>query len=239
MKTISLQENLRRILWQETKNGGLTGTALARKANLQQAHISNFMNRKRGLSVEAMDRVLAALQLSVLDLLDRAEVNERADIPASAEANFQNVSVVAVAVAATARRITRRLSGDVLKFRTSFLEKLGSACEPSRTQWDRFVGIEVEAREAMSMFPRLVPGATVLIDRHYTQPKAYRRGEYTMFLVRKGDDGCTIRYLETGRECVILRPHNHAYPVEMLRLKSGEEMAHYIVGRVAYVGMET
>ncbi len=56
--------------------GELTGLHLAQQAGFKQAHISNFLNRKRGLSLEGMDKVLSVQHLSVLDLLDPAEVNK-------------------------------------------------------------------------------------------------------------------------------------------------------------------
>ncbi len=39
------------------------------RAGFQQAHVSNFLNQRRGLSVEAMDRVMEVLRLEVRDLL--------------------------------------------------------------------------------------------------------------------------------------------------------------------------
>ena len=48
-----------------------------RKELLEQAHISNFLNRKRGLSLEGMDKVLLTQHLSVLDLLNPDDVNRR------------------------------------------------------------------------------------------------------------------------------------------------------------------
>ncbi len=224
------------MLREKTTNGGLTGMDVARSAGLQQAHISNFMNGKRGLSLEAMDRVLGALRLSVLDLLNPREINERASIPSSRETEFENVALVEAWVAASAPRITREMASGILKFRNSFLRRLRPACEGARRDWHRFVGLEVEAREGMSMFPRLVPGATILVDRHYTLPKPYRRGECSMFLVRT-QRGCRVRYVEMASSCVVLRPHNHAYPVEMLEVTG--EVSRHIVGRVAYVGIET
>ena len=58
--------------------GELTGLRLAEQTGFKQAHISNFLNRKRGLSLEGMDKVLNVQHLSVLDLIDPAEVNKRA-----------------------------------------------------------------------------------------------------------------------------------------------------------------
>jgi hypothetical protein len=70
MKFRMLQENLRNILWERIDGGELTGLRLAGQTGFKQAHISNFLNRKRGLSLEGMDKVLNVQHLSVLDLID-------------------------------------------------------------------------------------------------------------------------------------------------------------------------
>jgi hypothetical protein len=80
MKFRMLQENLRKTLWEYIDAGELTGLRLAEQTGFKQAHISNFLNRKRGLSLEGMDRGLNVQHLSVLDLIDPAEVNKRASI---------------------------------------------------------------------------------------------------------------------------------------------------------------
>jgi phage repressor protein C with HTH and peptisase S24 domain len=185
-----------------------------------------------------MDRVLAAQNLSVLDLLDAEEINQRASIPLSEEPEFQNVPLVHTCVAAAAPQIARRTVREVLKFRTSFLHTLHSACDDVREHWERFVALHVDAGEGMSMFPRLLPGATVLIDRHYNSLQPYRRGESNMFVVRSPRQ-CTIRYIESVADNFLLRPHNPAYPVEMLALSKGHYVSDAIVGRIAHIGIET
>jgi len=90
MKFQALQENLRKALWERIQEGDLTGLRLARETGFKQAHISNFLNRKRGLSIEGMDKVLNVERLSVLDLLDPSEINKRASIPPPGDDEFQN-----------------------------------------------------------------------------------------------------------------------------------------------------
>src|SRR6266498_2684575 len=100
MKFKILQDNLRKVLWERIEAGELTGLRLAQQTGFKQAHISNFLNRKRGLSLEGMDKVLASQKLSVLDLLDPAEINKRASIPPPPEEGFENVLVVDAETAA-------------------------------------------------------------------------------------------------------------------------------------------
>lgn len=238
MKFKVLQENLRKALWQRIDEGQLTGLHLAEQTGFKQAHISNFLNRKRGLSLEGMDKVLRVQHLSVLDLLDPAEVNKRASIVPPAEADFQNVLLVENTVAASEPLIMEMNVKDMLKFKKRFLQGLQAETEGDRDGWERFVLVRVDAREGMSMYPRLLPGATVLIDRHYNSLKPYRKGESNMYAVKK-DGTCTVKYVELAGKQLVLRPHNQNYPVEVLPIDEGKRAADYLIGRICYVGIET
>jgi hypothetical protein len=238
MKFKALQENLRRALWQRIEQGELTGLGLAAQTGFKQAHISNFLNRKRGLSLEGMDKVLRVQHLSVLDLLDPGEVNKRASIVPPGDDEFQNVLLVDGAVAATEPVIMSMTVKDILKFKKTFLRHLRAETEGNRSDWERFVLIRVDAREGMSMYPRLLPGATVLIDRHYNSLKPYRKGEANMYAVNQGGV-CTVKYVEVVAKQLVLRPHNQAYPVEVISLEEGKRPEDYLIGRICYVGMET
>jgi len=238
MKFRTLLESLRKTLWQRINAGELTGLQLARQTGFKQAHISNFLNRKRGLSLEGMDKVLAVQRLSVLDLLDPSEVNKRASILAPSADSFESVVVADPRVAAHEPLIMNMHVKEILKFKRSFLRRLRADLVGARGDWERFVVIRVDAREGMSMYPRTLPGATLLIDRHYNSLAPYRKGEQNMYAVRK-DGQCTIKYVEVSRRNLVLRPHNHAYPVEILPVPSGSRPAEAIVGRVCYVGIET
>jgi len=238
MKFRTLQDNLRKALWRRIEDGNLTGLRLAEQTGFKQAHISNFLNRKRGLSLEGMDKVLSVQRLSVLDLLDPNEINKRASILPPPDDEFQNVLLVEGAVAAVEPLIMNMSVKEILKFKKSFLRKLRPEMEGHREGWERFVLIKADAREGMSMYPRLLPGATVLLDRHYNSLKPYRKGESNMYAVNKYG-ACTVKYVEPGGKHLILRPHNQAYPVEVLPLEEGKDASDYIVGRVCYVGIET
>jgi SOS-response transcriptional repressor LexA len=238
MKFRVLQDNLRKALWERIEEGDLTGLRLAQQTGFKQAHISNFLNRKRGLSLEGMDKVLSVQHLSVLDLLDPSEVNKRASILPPSGDEFENVLLTDGTVAATQPLITSMHVKEILKFKKSFLRKLKAETEGSRENWERFVLIKVDGREGMSMYPRLLPGATVLLDRHYNSLKPYRKGEFNMYAVLK-EGTCTVKYVEVAGNHLILRPHNQAYPIEVMTMAEGKSAADYLVGRVCYVGIET
>jgi hypothetical protein len=233
-----LQDNLRKTLWGRIDEGDLTGLRLAEQTGFKQAHISNFLNKKRGLSLEGMDKVLVVQHLSVLDLLDPSEVNKRATILPPSGDEFENVLLTDGAVAATQPLITSMHVKEILKFKKTFLRKLKAESEGDRENWERFVLIKVDGREGMSMYPRLLPGATVLLDRHYNSLKPYRKGEFNMYAVLKNGT-CTVKYVEVAGNHLILRPHNQAYPIEVLTMEDGKGTADYLVGRVCHVGIET
>jgi SOS-response transcriptional repressor LexA len=59
-----------------------------------------------------------------------------------------------------------------------------------------------------------------------------------MYAVRK-EGGATVKYVELTGNNLILRPHNQAYPVDVIPVENGKTFADYIVGRVCHVAIET
>ena len=238
MKFKALQENLRKLIRSRIEEGDLTGLKLAHQTGFQQAHISNFLNSKRSLSLEGMDKVLHVQRLSVLDLLDPAEINKRASILPPSEDEFENIVLAEGVVAAGEPLITSEDVKDILKFKKSFLRRLRPSQQSLRDEWQRFVLVKVDARDGMSMYPRLLPGATVLIDRHYNSLAPYRKNEQNMYAVRK-DGGATVKYVEMAENSLVLRPHNQSYPVSLLPIEEGKTFSDYIVGRICHIAIET
>src|SRR5947209_3762958 len=81
----ALQDRLRERLLTHIDAGELTGLQLARETGFQQAHISNFLNRKRGLSLEAMDTILTATGISISELLPKENRRRAAEANACGE----------------------------------------------------------------------------------------------------------------------------------------------------------
>ncbi len=185
-----------------------------------------------------MDKVLVVQHLSILDLLDPAEVNKRASISPPSEDEFANVLLVESNIAASEPLVMSMNVKEILKFKKAFLRRLRPELEGKRADWERFVVVRLDAREGMSMYPRLLPGATVLIDRHYNSLKPYRKGDLNMYAVVK-DGVCTVKYVELAGNHLVLRPHNQAYPVDVLPVEEGKSASDYVVGRIAHVGIET
>ena len=237
MKFRALQENLRKTLRQRIEQGELTGMRLAEETGFKQAHISNFLNRKRGLSLEGMDKLLHVQRLSVLDLLDPGEVSKRASIIPPSEDEFESVAVADAQIAANEPLILSMHVREILKFKKSSLHRIRCATARERAGWTRFVAIKVDAREALTMHPRLLAGATVVIDRHHNSLLPHRRGEPTLYAVRR-EQGCVIRYVEVANQHLVLRPCNPNSAVDLLPVVQGTRPSDYIVGHVCYVGLE-
>ena len=240
MKFTALQDRLRDTLWTRINAGEVTGLQLAKAAGFKQAHISNFLNRKRGLSIEAMDRVLSVQRLSVLDLLTAKDMRKgTSSFPlVDSDDQFQEVPLVDETAAAKMPGIMHMKIKDILKFKKDFLHQLRPAIEGARSHWDRFVALRIRPRDASSMYPRLQSGAMVLIDRHYNSLKHYRRGESNIYAVAR-EGHCIVRYVELAANHLILRPHNQDCVVEIIPLAKKEHAFDHIVGRVCYVGIET
>src|SRR5579872_6842752 len=144
MNGTDLQEQLRIVLRERIRARQLTGLGLAKQTGFEQAYISNFLNRKRSLSLEGMDRVLAAQNLSILDLLSRDELDKRASSISVSEGDFDNVPLTTPEIAAAEPLILRDAVRDILKFKKSFLRRLRAA-PVHRRSWQRFVLIKVDA----------------------------------------------------------------------------------------------
>lgn len=237
MKFKVLQDNLRKILWERIDAGELTGLRLAQLTGFKQAHISNFLNRKRGLSIEGMDKVLSVQHLSVLDLLDPAEVNKRASILPPGPDQFENVLLTDPSTAVQPRITADRVI-DILKFKKSVLRNLRAQTEGDRSAWQRFVLIRLDAREALYMSPRLAAGATLLLDRHYNSLQPYRKNHSNMYGVLKNDN-CAVRYVELAGNSLILRPHNRSCPIDLIPLPPGKSPSDFIIGRICRFVIET
>ena len=238
MNFLALQENLRRELRKRIEAGELTGLELARRTSFTQAHISNFLNRKRGLKLSALDRVLRAIGLSLYDLLDPLELVRFAAVPSSSSAEFAEAPLVSAETAANREVIVNEEVQQLVRFRRSFLNRLRpDPASPARTSWTRFVLIEANPRDAASMWPRLAPGAAVLLDRHYTSLAPYRRNDRNLYAVRAAV-GLALRYVELGGAVLVLRPHHPDSPIEVLPPEPGRAPTDRIIGRAAHIALE-
>src|ERR1700761_3952422 len=69
MNFLQMHERLRLELLRRIQRGTLSVSLLARQTGYGQPHLSNFLGGKRQLSLDGLDRVLKAQQLTVTDLV--------------------------------------------------------------------------------------------------------------------------------------------------------------------------
>jgi transcriptional regulator with XRE-family HTH domain len=230
MLVSQLEDSMRKIIRQRIDAGVLSGTVLARQTGFQQAHISNFLNRRRGLSVEGFDRMLEALGISVTDLI----------LPAvstgDSSREYDDVPIIDAAIAHRPDFAAREIS-DVLKFKRAFLRRVKDRTVGARGNWKRFVLIKADAENALAMYPRIVPGATLLMDRHYNSLEPYRRREPNIYAVLKGKS-LLVRYVEGQSGHLLLRPANNTSPLLSIAVESGRSANDPIIGRICHIGAE-
>lgn len=229
MLMADLHDRLRELVGERVQARELTGTELARRAGFQQAHISNFMNQRRGLSLEAMDRLLQVLSLEVRDLMPP----ER-QLPG--DGGFDSVPVVSPA-ALLQSDLAQNEVLEHLRFKRSFLRRLHAEMASQREHWQRFVLLRADRDAGEALRPRLVAGAMMLVDRHYNSLQPYRKREPNLYVVKDGAR-CLVRYVELYGSQLTLRPENQRCALDFVTVAKGRTFADYVVGRVAHVSYE-
>lgn len=233
MKFDALHENLRLEILRRIDRGLLSGAALARSTGFQQGYISNFLNRKRTLSLEGLDRVLAAQNISILDLLPAETLRA---FPAGNQATSltQSVSVVTHSAAATSARIQPGEIIDTIEVPDAVLHFSRERAIAGRAFWQRFVAVRADGLHATAMEPLLRQDSAVVIDRHYNSVAHYRSQLPTVYAVHTAD-ALHICFLEFDANTLVLRPRNPQIPVRLIELAAHEQPGDRIVGRVCYV----
>ncbi|MDR3746158.1 MAG: hypothetical protein P4K80_08525 [Acidobacteriaceae bacterium] len=231
-----LHELLRLELLRRIELGSLTGTGLARQAGFQQAHISNFLNRKRSLSLEGLDRVLAAQNLTV-DQIMPVDLSAAAAAPPPTTDLVDAIPIVSPSTAMEEAQIRPASVIETVRVSASLLE--GNRARPSLkcSRWQRFLALRVDAQQAAAMESILTAGSVVVLDRHYNSLAPYRAHQQTLYAVRCGA-GLVLRYVEFDDGRLILRPLSPAFPVQLLSPGPHETPADLIVGRVCLVVSE-
>jgi hypothetical protein len=98
---------------------------------------------------------------------------------------------MAAYIAATQPLIMSMNVREMQKFKRNFLRRLRPDLHGKRRGWERFVAIKANG-DSMSMYPRILPGAVVLIDRHDNSFVPYRRDDANIYAVQT-KEGCKLR----------------------------------------------
>jgi hypothetical protein len=230
MKFLDLHERLRLETWRRIDLGIQSSALLARQTGLAQAHISNFLHRRRRLSLPALDRILLAQALSIEDLTT-AEGSHYPPPKGKERVNMDLVPIVSQTVAMTAPAISMRAATDSLGVPGEWLEAVPVRRAITRRHWDRFVAVRVTPQQALSMDPILRVGSVVVLDRHYNSLVTCRPPQPNIYGVRVSGQ-MAFRHVSFESSRLVLRPRSLDYPVELLELADKESPSDLLVGRV-------
>lgn len=225
-----MHERLRLVLLRRIQRGTLSVSLLSRQTGFGQPHLSNFLRCRRQLSLEAMDRILAAQRLTVADLLPALPQQSVWQGDESAGA----VPLVSHATALDEPVIRPSAVQLMLHLPPGVLETVRARTVNVRRAWQRFVAVRVAAADALPMEPLVLPDALALIDRHYNVLVPYRPNRPNLYAIRHGAH-LTVRYAEYQASRLILRPHNIAFPLDAITLNQEESPSDWLVGRVALI----
>jgi hypothetical protein len=232
-----LHELVRLELMRRIERGTLTGTRLAQQAGFQQAHISNFLNRKRALSLEGLDRVLAAQNLRIEEILPVEMTAGAAPVGATASELTEMVPIVSPSSAMEDGSIAPSAMIECVPVASSRLYGNRARASAQRSHWQRFLAIRIDAQQAAAMEPLLPADSIAVLDRHYNLLAPYRVGHPSIYAVRFGPT-LLLRHVDFDDRHLILRPYARSFPVQLLPVAEEESPGEYIVGRVCMVMAE-
>lgn len=229
MKLIQMHDHLREQLLRKIRRGTLSISLLTRQTHLSQSHISNFLHGKRGLSPKAVDQILLSQKIEAEDLLPDAHRRRQ---PTEEEMN--SVPIVSSGTALFEPVIYASAVNEVMPLPSSALQSIRTRASGKRLAWQRFIAVRISPSDALPMEPLIFPQSLVVIDRHYNSLAPYYPGRQSPYAVRSGAH-LVVSYVEFRDSRLVLRPHNRAFPVELLDAEPGKRPQDLIVGRIALV----
>jgi hypothetical protein len=230
MNFTQMHEHLRLELLRRIQRGTVSVSLLARQTGLGQSHLSNFLHSRRQLSLEAIDRVLAAQHLAATDLLPAMHL--ALGLPAGEERS--TVPVVSHAAALFEPLIRPSAVQAMLHLPAGVLQTIRTRVSNPRRAWQRFVAVRIPAADALPMEPLVLPDAIALLDRHYISLAAYRPNRPNLYAIQHGAH-LMLRYVDFLANRLVLRPHNIAFPVDLIEVDPGEPPSDLIAGRIALI----
>ncbi len=229
MNFIQMHDRLRLELLRRIQLGSLSVSLLSRQTGFGQSHLSNFLHNRRQLSLEAMDRILAAQHMAAGDLLPA-----NAGFPDLLDTETSYVPVVSHTTAMHEPFVRPSAAQRLLHLPPSFFQTARARASVARRAWQRFVAVSISAEEALPMDPVVQPGAIALIDRHYNSLLAYRSNRQNISAIRH-ESHLKLRYADYTLNRLVLRPHNLAFPVELIHLEAEEVPGDLITGRIVLI----
>jgi len=230
MNFTQMHERLRLELLRRIQRGTLSVSLLARQTGFGQSHLSNFLHNRRQLSLEAMDRILAAQHLTAADLMPASLPGK--DLDALEEGS--TVPIVSHTTALYEPFIRPTAVQSMLHLPVGALQSVRARTTGTRRAWERFVAVRIPAADAIAMEPLVLPDATALIDRHYNSLSQYRPNRPNLYVLPYRSH-LTLRYVEFTANRLVLRPHNLAFPIDLIEVEPGESPTDLITGRVVLI----
>ncbi len=230
MNFTQMHERLRVELLRRIERGTVSVSLLARQTGFGKSHLSNFLHNRGQLSLEAMDRMLAAQHLAAADLLPATCNSSQWRTHEESGA----VPLVSHNAALFDPHIRPTAVQSMLHLPPKALNGLRSRATPARRAWQRFVAVRISPSDALPMDPLVLPEALAVIDRHYNSLIPYRPSRPNLCAVRDGAH-LTLRYADYLSTRLVLRPLSIKFPVDLIELGPAASPGEYIAGRVVLI----
>lgn len=230
MNFTQMHDRLRSELLRRIQRGSLSVSLLSRQTGFGQPHLSNFLHSRRQLSLDAMDRIMAAQHLTLEDLLPPVRHPEEQE----AALTLSTAPVVSHVTALFEPYVRPGAVQAMLQVPDGLLQSLHARVSHARRTWQRFVAVRIPAADALALQPLVQPEALVLIDRHYNSLAPYRPNRPNLYAVRQGSR-LLVRYVEYVSGHLLLRPHNMDAPLDLLESDPDEAPNEYLIGRIIMI----
>lgn len=230
MNLIQMHERLRIEMLRRIQRGILSVKLLSQQTGLCKSHVSSFLRARRMLSLQGIDRVLAAQHMTAEDLLILGSGS------GSSRQNTETDAIPVVSHAAALFEPTIRPSAIrmMLHLPLEWLQTQRARPVASRRAWERFVAIRISPGDARSMEPLLLPNALAVIDRHYNSMIPYREGRSNLYAVRDGAH-LILRYADYLTTRLVLRPLNLTSAIQLIEIGDDSSPGEFIAGRVVLI----
>lgn len=204
----------------------LTATLLAQRSGLQQPHISNFLRGKRRLSIPALDRVLAALELTAADLIDTPARPSRK--------KGKTIPLISSEQAVFDEAVRFDMATEHIFLPLNTLPTQRPAHGARRPKRERFVAVRISTAQAQPMEPFLQPNSIVVIDRHANLPTYNAPLTQSIFAVFF-EGLLQFFYLSYEQNFLVLRPHSLQHHARLLAVPFNVAPSDLITGRVCHI----
>jgi hypothetical protein len=231
MNFTQLQERLRVELLRRIRRGILSVSLLARLTGFGQSHVSGFLHNRKQLSLQALDRMLAAQHLAVADLLPTAH--------GPRNRSFDSESTLVPVISHSAALFEPNIRPSAVQWTLqlpsgAFRNMPARTTTVRRTTWERYVAVRISSGDAEAMHPLVLPDALAVIDRHYNSLVRHHPDRPNLYAVRD-EAHLTLRYCDFLSSRLVLRPLNNTHPVSLIEIGPESSPGELIAGRIALI----